>query len=567
MTVAKNSPKRIGTQELLDQLPDLIWFKDKNLKYVKVNQAFAERMGAKSPQDCIGKKPEDFFPQKFAGRYQRDDKEIMTTGKVQRREDKFCDKEGANNYYQKIIGPTYDEKGRVSGTFGISRDISDLKNAQLELAQAAEIVKNIQIGLYVYRLENLKDDRSLRLISANPASEKFTGVPAEKILGKTIDENFPMLRGRNIPQMFAEVVRKGEALELKEALYYEDDSVKGGAFTVKAFPMEDDCVGVSFENVTQQKKTEEALAKSEERYRSLVETSGDLIFVDDTEGNILFVNQIIEEMLGYTEEEFLGKNAFELIHPEDHQKVLQDRLPLFEGGKVRNAECRIKTKERGYLHFSISGSALFDEEGKVRAFLGFARDVTERKEAEARLLESYKHLGVINRRLAILLGLKKNKSRGAESEAAFDILVEAALSLSNARDCWLYFYSKELEKFHLMAYKQSSNPVKEKTQLSVQSFSGASLGKDLKSKLIKNKRRIQLTKGELTKKKIPIAKNLGHVLMVPLVIGEEFWGSLVIGFEKTEDVTTQELDFYDAFASHAAVFLEENLHLNMKKED
>jgi PAS domain S-box-containing protein len=565
MTMPKSSPqKSIGTQELLDQLPDLIWFKDKDLRYVKVNQAFAERMGVKSPKDCLGKKPEDFFPNDIATRYQKDDKAIMKNGKVHKREDKFCNQDGTKSYYQKITGPIYDDKGRVAGSFGISRDISDLKNAQMELAQAAEIVKNIQIGLYVYRLENQEDDHSLRLISANPASEKFTGVPAKKVLGKTIDENFPLLREQGVPEVFAEVVRKGEAVDLQRDVYYQDDRVKEGIFRVKAFPMEDDCVGVSFENVTRQKKMEKALKKSEERYRDLVETSNDLIFVDDTEGNFLFVNKVVEELLGYSEDEFLSKNAFELVHPDDHQRVLRDRLPLFEGRKVKNAECRVRTKQGNYVYVSISGSPLFDEEGRVRTFLGLARDVSEQKEAEARLLDSYKHLGLINRRLAILLGLKKTKGKG-DSEATFDILVESALSLSNARDCWLYFYSKELERFHLMAYKQSSVSEKEKGQLTAQSFSDDSLGKNLKNKLIKKRRRIQLTRNDLNKKKIPVGSKLGHVLMVPLVVGDQFWGILVIGFNNTEDVTTQELDFYDAFASHASVFLEENLEIDMEK--
>jgi transcriptional regulator with GAF, ATPase, and Fis domain len=117
-----------------------------------------------------------------------------------------------------------------------------------------------------------------------------------------------------------------------------------------------------------------------------------------------------------------------------------------------------------------------------------------------------------------------------------------------------------------MAYKQSSVSEKEKGQLTAQSFSDDSLGKNLKNKLIKKRRRIQLTRNDLNKKKIPVGSKLGHVLMVPLVVGDQFWGILVIGFNNTEDVTTQELDFYDAFASHASVFLEENLEIDMEKE-
>ena len=76
-----------------------------------------------------------------------------------------------------------------------------------ELQQASDIFTNIRTGLHIYHLEDLDDDRSLRMIGSNPAAERLTGLHAKDLLGNTLDENFPGLREKGIPEAYAEVVR------------------------------------------------------------------------------------------------------------------------------------------------------------------------------------------------------------------------------------------------------------------------------------------------------------------------------------------------------------------------
>ena len=120
--------------------------------------------------------------------------------------------------------------------------------------------RNMQVGLYVWRLENLEDPRSLRLIAANPATEDFTGVPAEHILNKPILEAFPALAKTDIPAQYADVVRTNQSCNLGEVTY-GDDRVEKSIFTVKAFPLTDSCMGIVFENITERKATEQTLER------------------------------------------------------------------------------------------------------------------------------------------------------------------------------------------------------------------------------------------------------------------------------------------------------------------
>ncbi|MEZ5198814.1 MAG: PAS domain-containing protein [Bacteroidales bacterium] len=105
-----------------------------------------------------------------------------------------------------------------------AQDITERKIAEFEMQQAADIFNNIQTGTYIYHLEDINDDRTLRLVLANPTSEKLTHAPVKDIVGKTIDEIFPGLRELGIPEAYANVIRTGEPYEIDE-IVYEDDRV------------------------------------------------------------------------------------------------------------------------------------------------------------------------------------------------------------------------------------------------------------------------------------------------------------------------------------------------------
>jgi signal transduction histidine kinase/ActR/RegA family two-component response regulator len=150
---------------------------------------------------------------------------------------------------------------RVINELSIRYDADKDKERLRQYAgQYADIVKNMQVGLHVYRLEDINDDRSLRMIAANPASSVITGIPVEDAVGKTLDENFPGLRERGIPQIYAEVVRTGRARELED-VNYGDDRVIERVFSVRVFPMPDNYVGVAFEDVTERKRMKEERIK------------------------------------------------------------------------------------------------------------------------------------------------------------------------------------------------------------------------------------------------------------------------------------------------------------------
>ncbi|MBF0286242.1 MAG: response regulator [SAR324 cluster bacterium] len=144
----------------------------------------------------------------------------------------------------------------------LKRTEEALKYAEKENKRAADIVANIGVGLHIYQLEDIDDDSSLRMITVNEAAAVMTGIPAGKTIGRTLDENFPELRRMEVPQKYAQVARSGISIELGE-IHYSNEQIGFATFFVKVFPLPENCVGVSFENITKRKLLESQLHHSQ----------------------------------------------------------------------------------------------------------------------------------------------------------------------------------------------------------------------------------------------------------------------------------------------------------------
>jgi diguanylate cyclase (GGDEF)-like protein/PAS domain S-box-containing protein len=152
-------------------------------------------------------------------------------------------------------------------------------------------------------------------------------------------------------------------------------------------------------DVTERKETEEALQKSEERYRQLVENASDIVFATDSTGHFTFINPVALRITGYREDEAIGMHYPTLISPDMRDEAIKFFGRQFVKG-IQNtySEYPIIAKDGHEVWFG-QNTQLIMEDGHVVGFQSVARDITDRKEVEALLRESenrYRELSIID---------------------------------------------------------------------------------------------------------------------------------------------------------------------------
>ena len=147
-----------------------------------------------------------------------------------------------------------------------------------------------------------------------------------------------------------------------------------------------------FRDVTEREQSEEALRRSEQRFRSVVENSSDLVTLMDQSGTIGYQSPAIERIFGYTQEELIGRNCFELVHPDDAPEVASRLAEVVaHPGEPRSAGFRFRHKDGRWIHVEAAGATLFPTDAGDGVIVN-TRDITERKEAELRLQETTRFL-------------------------------------------------------------------------------------------------------------------------------------------------------------------------------
>jgi PAS domain S-box-containing protein len=281
-----------------------------------------------------------------------------------------------------------------------SRDLWDEGEKQKEVKETdrlyADIVDNMQLGLHLYHQEDTDNDRSLRMIYANPAGARIIGHKEDELVGKTLDENFPDLREKGIPQQYAEIIRTGKPM-IFEDIAYGNERLPLSHFLVRAFPLPNHCLGVLFEDISQRRRAEIALAESEEKFRLLFDHMLDAF---------AFHKMIFDENGEPVDYRFLDANpAFEentgLKKPDIIGKTVKEVLPDTESFWIKKYGEVVKTgKSARFDHFSAALGGYYEVSAfcaKSGEFAAIYRNVTEQKKSERKATKSLKEKDLLLR--------------------------------------------------------------------------------------------------------------------------------------------------------------------------
>ncbi len=225
--------------------------------------------------------------------------------------------------------------------------------------------------------------------SWNVAATRLFGYTEAEAVGKHINLIVPPERRDEVRTIIARAGR-GERIEHHETMRVRKD---GGIVDVSLSispirATSGEIVGISkaARDITESKRTRQALSQEIEERRRIFESSNDLILVTDSEGNLVQVSPSVTAILGYQTSELIGHSAMEFIHPEDIEHTVKDMQAARQGQHKRNFETRFLNHEQKTV--ALNWTATWSE--PVRRYFFIGRDLTEKQAAEAQLRQTQK---------------------------------------------------------------------------------------------------------------------------------------------------------------------------------
>jgi len=303
-------------------------------------------------------------------------------------EEVVVETEFASKDLQVSVLPVRDDDGQIFAGMAMWQDVTERKKAENTIkeneARYRQLYENANDIIYVHDLDG-------NYLSVN--------VVAERVLGYTLEEALKLnISDIAVPEHLS-IARDNLARKLssepEQTVYELDCRRKDGriiTLEVNSSPILRDGQPVAIQgiarDITERKQAQEALRKSEERYRDLFENANDLIYTHDLEGNFTSLNRAGEIITGYTRDEAIGMNLAEVVAPEflNAARTMTTRKMADERPTTYELEIISKSGERVTLE--LSTRLIVSPDGLPLGVQGLGRDITARRQAEASLHET-----------------------------------------------------------------------------------------------------------------------------------------------------------------------------------
>jgi PAS domain S-box-containing protein len=305
----------------------------------------------------------------------------------------FLRKDKTPAYTWLSASPRIDERGNfIYGLFVVS-DVSALKKADEALRESElhyrTIIETSPNGILVLDLDGI-----IKLGNIQAATMLgYTG--NEELVGKNFFDYVTPTDLQSSREHLKTTLEKGFSKYLECRLIAKDSTAFCAEVSVSTIP---DSAGkpngfvVILSDVTERRKAEYLVRKSEEKHRSLVEGISHIIFTTDTRGRFTYVSPVIQEVLGYSAPELIGKYFYTLV-PSEQRHVLGEKLKEAQEGKLSPNDFRM-VDNAGSIHWGrIIAQPLF-EGTNITGITGLIEDITDLKHSEEALRESEEKLNL-----------------------------------------------------------------------------------------------------------------------------------------------------------------------------
>lgn len=222
-------------------------------------------------------------------------------------------------------------------------------------------------------------DHELRYLFAAGHGLASVGLSPDRLVGHTLAELFPAEQVALVTSHYRRAFA-GETVEFELPVAGLTFLLVAAPLTLRAGRVA--TIVVVAQDITARKQAEAALSASEERYRAIVQTAHEGIWLIDTDARTLHVNDRMAALLGYPSTEIIGRRVFEFCFPED-VAAAQERISNHLADHAEDFEARFRRRDGSAVPVQVAASLVRDTQGQAIGALGMFTDLTERKRLEA----------------------------------------------------------------------------------------------------------------------------------------------------------------------------------------
>ena len=376
---------------LIDTIPDLIWLKDVEGVYRQCNKHFEDLFGTKE-ENIVGKTDYDFVDKTLADFFRQKDKEAMESGGSRVNEEQVTFPDGHKEILETIKTPILDNNGVIFGVLGVGRDITQRRQAEQLIRENEEkyrlIADNTEDWVYWITPEGV-------LRYSSPSCEKLTGYsPTEFTNNPNLIEDITYSEDKEKIKLHFKIIHEEKC---SEDIEYRITTKKGKVVWIShscsSINTQDGQYAgrrVTCRNINARKHAEDALRRSEEKFRSMVETIPLAIYLAVGEEQVCeYLNPMMVKLFGYTIEDIPSANEWwQLAYPDKlyREQVLNEwNSKVKKATETQNPSDTIETivtckdgsrKNVSWGFITIGGKSY-----------AFGLDLTERKLAEEKIRE------------------------------------------------------------------------------------------------------------------------------------------------------------------------------------
>jgi PAS domain S-box-containing protein len=348
-----------------------------NCRILDVNPIYEEQTGLRAEQ-VLGRLVTDFLPIVEPAWFDRYD-EVLRTG----RSITFEEYNASLGRWFEVNAYSLMRNHLFAATFS---DITERKQAVEQLQRSEDKFSKAFYGnTSAMAITRFEDGR---LIDTNDRWLAMNGITRDEVIGRTPAEHH-LWSSEERERMIGDLEKHGSFFGMEFKFVRKNGEAWTGLMSAQVIPLEGErAILSSLLDITEQKRSADALKESETLLKTVLETTTDSVFLKDRQSRWLLANPAVLQIVGKPLEEVLGKDDAEIYDdPEIGRGLMASDRRIMDSGVGEMLEERVQTPT-GYRTFLTTKTPYRDSEGKIVGIVGMARDITLRKKAEEELKES-----------------------------------------------------------------------------------------------------------------------------------------------------------------------------------